>query len=335
MPPRKPRTKATPEASPKLLEALRFCGSILSDKGPPQETHIILNNRTAIAFNGILAAGYLIDEDITISPNNSLFTEALNKCGQNYSMVLLENGTLSIKGNKFQAKIPCLDPTQLPTTLPDNPIAPIGDSLKKAIEAVGVLATEDAQRMVAASVLIRKGSVVATNGAILFEAWHGWDLPTLAIPKAFVSPLTKQSKQLTQFGFSLSSASFFFEDNSWLKTQLYAEQWPDIDAILNKKANYFPIPVGFWEGVAAVSPFSSDGMVYFDDGIIRSHATDGVGASFEISGLPKGPIFNYKYLSLIKPHAKEIDFLAQGTQQGSTMLMFIGDEIRGNLLGRI
>jgi len=332
---RKPRTPKVPEASPKLLEALRFCGSILSDKGAPVETHLTLSNKTAVAFNGILAAGAYIDEDIFLAPNNTLLTEALSKCGQNFSLVQLDNGTLSIKGTKFKAIVPCLDPAQLSPALPDNPVIQITDGLKKAIEAVGVLATEDAQRVVAASVLIRQGSCLATNGAIIFEAWHGLDLPTLAIPKAFVGPLIKQSKALSWFGYSYNSASFFFEDNSWLRTQLYAEQWPDIDSILNTKANYFPIPSAFWEGLAAVAPFSVDGMVYFDDGIIRSHASDGVGASYEVKGLPKGPIFNHKYLSLIKPHAKEIDFLAQGTTRSTTMLMFVGDAIRGALLGRI
>lgn len=333
---RKPRTpKETNEAKPKLLEALNFCGSVLSDKGAPQETHLILQNKTAVAFNGVLAAGCYIDEDITCAPNNSMLTQALNKCGHNYSMVLLENGTISIKGNKFKAIVPCLEPSQLPSALPDNPSASISDELKKAIEAVGVLATEDAQRVVAASVLIRKNSCVATNGAIMFEAWHGLDLPTLAIPKAFVAPLVKQSKPLAYFGCSLSSASFFFDDNSWLRTQLYAEPWPEIDSLLNQQANFFPVPESLWEGLAAVAPFSTDGFVHFDNNLIKSHSSEGIGATYEVIGLPKGPVFNHKYLSLIKPHAKEIDFLAQGVSQGTTMLMFRGDAIRGNLLGRV
>lgn len=332
---RKPRTPKVPETSPKLLEALRFCGSILSDKGAPVETHVVLNNKTATAFNGILAAGCYIDEDIFAAPNNSLMIEALSKCGQNYSLVQLDNGMISIKGSKFKANVPCLDPSQLPSALPDQPAIKITNDLIKAIEAVGVLATEDAQRVVAASILIRDDTCIATNGAILFEAWHGFKLPTIAIPKAFVGPLTKQSKNVSWIGGSQNSISVFFEDNSWLRTQLYAEQWPDVDAIINKPANYFPIPSGFWEGLAAVAPFSVDGMVYFDDGLIRSHASDGVGASYEVKGLPKGPIFNYKYLSLIKPHAQQIDFLAQGTTQNTTMLMFVGEKIRGALLGRL
>lgn len=331
---RKPRLK-TPEASPKLLEALKFCGSILSDKGAPVETHLILQNKTATAFNGILAAGVIIDEDIFAAPNNSLMIEALSKCGQNYSMVQLDNGMISIKGNKFKAHVPCIDPSQLPQAIPDQPAIQITNDLIKAIEAVGVLATEDAQRVVAASILIRNDTCVATNGAILFEAWHGFKLPTIAIPKAFVGPLTKQSKNVAWIGGSLNSISIFFEDNSWLKTQLYVEQWPNVDDIVNRKANYKSIPDNFWDGLAAVSPFSVDGMVYFDNDLIKSHATDGVGASYEVKGLLKGPIFNHKYLTLIKPYATQIDFLAQGTTNNTTMLMFVGDRIRGALLGRI
>jgi len=308
---------------------------VLSDKGAPIETHIQLNNKTATAFNGILSAGHLIDEDIYACPANKLLIEAMSKCGETYSFIQLDQNRLQIKSDKFKAIVPCVDPETIPTASPNDVVCEITDDLKKAIETVSVLTSEEGQTIYTTSILVRANSVVSTNGFIMFEYWHGLNLPTLAVPKALATALINTDKKVNRFGFNETSATFFFEDNSWIKSQLFRDQWPNIDHLLNTQANLWPIPAGFWEGLAAVSPFSSDGLVYFDSGFIKSHATDGVGATYEIAGLPKGPIFNAKNLMLIKPHAKVIDFVAPGTTSSTTMLVFQGDAIRGAMLGRM
>ena len=331
--PRTPKAEIAKETNP-FLEALRFVNLVLHDKGAPIETHMRLQNKTVVGFNGIIGAGSLIQEDIYAAPNAKLIIEALSKCGQNLSITQLDNGRISIKSDKFKAIVPCIDPNSIPVMLPDTPIASINNELKKAIEAVGVLATEDAQRIVAASILIRQNSCLATNGSIIFEAWHGIDLPTLAIPKAFVQPIVKTQKQLKSFGFSASTATFWFEDKSWIRSQLFKEEWPQVDHLLNRPAKFFDIPKDFWEGLDAIAPFSNDGLVYFDDGLIKTN-DDGQGASYEVSGVPKGPIYNIKNLMTIRQHAKQIDFVSQGISQDTTMLCFVGDKIRGAMLGRV
>jgi len=332
---RKPRQpKASIEPNP-FVEALKFCSVVLSDKGTPNETHILLNNKTATAFNGILGTGHLINEEIYAAPNNKLMIDALSKCGQNLSITQLDSNRLSIKSDKFKAIVPCIDPVLLSAIQPDNPIGEINENLKLGLEAVYVLVNDNAQDIHLCSILLKANSVISTNGALLFEYWHGIDLPTLIIPKSFAQSLSNINKKLVQFGFSENSFTVWFEDNSWIKTQLFNKTWPNVDEILNKTANPFPVPSELWEGLDAVTPFSEDGLVYFDNELIRSHENDGVGASYKVTGLPKGPKFTAKNLALIKPYAKQIDFLAQGTTQNTTMLMFFGDNIRGCMLGRI
>lgn len=329
--PRKKVEQKNEESS--LLTALRFVQLVLHDKGAPIETHMRLQNKTVVGFNGVIGAGSFIQEDIFTAPNAKLMVEALSKCGQNLSITQLDNGRLSIKSDKFKATVPCLDPNSIPVIMPDTPVAEINDSLKKAIEAVSVLADDNATKPYLASSLMRSGSCLGTNGAVIFEAWHGIDLPTLALPKAFVEPIIKTNKNLTSFGFSESTATFWFNDQSWIRTQLFKEQWPQVDHLLNRPAKFFDIPNGFWEGLDAIAPFANDGLVYFEDCLIRTN-NDGQGASYEVA-VPKGPIFNIKNLMSIKQHAKQIDFVAQGISQGTTMLMFIGENIRGAMLGRV
>lgn len=339
--PSRPRKRATEATkSNGLLDAVRFVGSVLKDQGQPLETHIALNHTTATAFNGVVAAGALIEEDIYAAPNNKLLIEALSKCGENLSITQLDNDRLSIKSDKFKALVPCLDPTMFPVTNPDNALGPIEDTFKAAINSVGVLADAEADRVVAASILMAGGSVIATNGQVMFEAWHGQNLPTdIALPKNIIQPLIKAGKNLLTFGFSKSSFTFYFQDNSWLRTQLFAEPWPDIRPILDGPTNPFTLPGEFWQGLDAVAPFSPDGAVHFEKDRMQSHASPDLGASYDVPGLPRGPIFSIRNLQQAKPYIETADFFAQPNSKNNhielgKMLKFFGKNIRGVIVGR-
>ncbi len=77
--------------------------------------------------------------------------QALSKCGDSFSITQLDNDRLSIKANKFKAIVPCIEYSIMNEAQPDPPLAVIDDRFKAAIEAVGVLPTEGAQTVVAAS----------------------------------------------------------------------------------------------------------------------------------------------------------------------------------------
>lgn len=328
----KPRSKTTIQSN-SLLEAISFVGSILKDKGAAYETHISMKDNWAVGFNGILSAGHKIEEQIEAYPQNTLFSNALSKCGEGLSITLLETNRLSIKSGSFKALVPCVEGDLMHVIEPDKPIAVIDDRFKKALETVGVLAAENAQSVVTASILMNGFSLIATDRKFIMEAWHGIDLPPgLTLPKAFVGPLTKAKKPLAQFGFSEGSATFYFEDGSWLKTQTYADVYPDLNGLLNKQSNMWNVPDKFFEAVKAIEPFSDDGNIYFDTGFLRSHASDTVGASFEISGTPKGVIYPAKYLNMLNGLAEKIDFVTP--HNSGYCLMFQGASSRGLIAGR-
>ncbi len=332
---RQPRAKVEQKTNA-LLQALEFCSCVSEKLGASYETHIGLRSNWAVAFNGIVAAGSPIAEDILCHPHNLLFIEALSKCDDNFSLTQLDNNRLSIKSGKFKAVVPCLDPALMQSAIPDPPIVTITNKFKEAIEAVGVLASENAQHVLTASVLMNGPSVISTNRKMIFEYWHGLDLPpNIPLPKQFVAALVKQKKNLSKFGFSKSSATFYFEDGCWLRTQLYSDNWPDISNILNREANLWPIDPNFFKALEAVAPFSEDGNVYFDTNLIMSHADHGVGASHECNGLPKGATYPAKQLMMLKPHVKKIDYMAKNSHDSTGyMLKFEGDNVRGLIAGR-
>jgi hypothetical protein len=324
----KKRTEQAPASSNALLDALRFCSLITRDIGPINETHICLGAHWACASNGTIACGHPIIEDIYACPQSKLIIEALSKCNGSISFTQLDAAKLSIKSNKFKAVVPCIDPTLLNLAVPDPPVAAIDDRFKDGLAIVGVLAAENAQQIHLASILMNGETLVSTTGKMIFEYWHGINLPSdISLPKAIVDPITKTNKKLVKFGYSEHSVTIYFEDESWIKSQLYVERWPDIATILNRSSNPWPVPGDFWTALDAIAPFTESGFVYFDAGMLRSHDNAAQGACYEIAGLPKGLAFPAKSLALIRPYAQRIDFLAKDC------LMFYGERLRGAIAG--
>jgi len=333
MPP-KPRSKQSEPVKSGLLAALDFVSCVSDRVGAPYETHVGLRNKWAVAFNGIVAAGSPIPEDIVAYPHTLLLLEALSRCEESYSLTQL-NGSLSIKAGKFKAAVPSLDPILMPEAFPDPQIVGITNKFKEAVEAVGVLASENSLQLVTASILMNGQSVISTNGKMLLEYWHGLDLPpNVPLPKEFIKALTKQKKNLIGFGFSGNSATFWFEDNCWMKTQLYAEQWPDVSRILNREPNLWSIDQNFFKALDSVTPFSEDGNVYSRLNLLCSHADEGKGATYECNGIPAGFVYPIKQLKIMQPYVKSIDYMCNGIADSTYCLYFSGDECRGVISGR-
>lgn len=333
--PRKKPAEGAP-ASNSFLDALLFVGAVLKETGTPLETHILLSSHWAVGSNGIVTAGSPIKEKVEACPNYNLLKEALSKCENDFTIDKFEESDLNIyvRSGKFKAVVPCIDRNSIFISYPDAPVTTINDSFKKAIETVSVLINENGQYVYMCSILMNGMSVITTDTKMIFEYWHAINLPPgLLLPKAFAIVLGKISKNLLQFGFSQSSATFYFTDGSWIKTQLYNDTYPDVSRILNVKCNMLDIPKELFNGLNAVAPFSDNGLAYFDNGIIRSHLSEDIGASYEIAGLPKGLIFNIKQLQLIKDFAKQIDFFAQNSN--GPMTVFYGDNVRGCIAGRM
>lgn len=331
---RAPRSKPTAETKSSLLQALEFCAVVAEKIGAPYETHVGISNNWAISFNGIVAAGAPIVEDIICYPHTLLLVEALSKCTEGFSLTQLDNGRLSIKSGKYKAVVPCLDPALMQSALPDPMIAPITNAFREAVEAVGVLASEGAQHVLTASVLMNGPSVISTNRVMLMEAWHGLDLPpNVPLPKQFVAALVKQKKDLVGFGFSRSSATVFYDDNSWLKTQLYSDSWPDLNHVLNIDCNLWPVPNELWKAIDCIEEFSIDGHIYSKDGMLCSHSDEKEGANYECKGVPPNLIFTISQLKLLKPWVKRIDFTAHGPNNLKCIAAY-GDIARCIIAGR-
>lgn len=335
-PKKKPRARRAiakktegPNPAASLLAALKFIAVAQKKSGTVQQTHSMISGNWAAASNGVLTVATKIEEDLNACPHTGQLIDALSKVGGDLSLTQLPNA-LSIVSGALKAVVSCVEFVEVQITAPDEQCAVIDDRIKAAFDAVAGLATDGAQHAYLAAVLLQGGSAVATNGAALLEYWHGIDLPPgLLIPKASAVAIAKTSKTLTGFGFSPSSATFWFEDGSFMKTQLFGEQYPHYRGILEADGlNPWPLPDEFFKAVRAIESFSRNGIVYFKNGVLSSNEREEEASTYKIEGLPEGMGFNAKYLLAVEHAFKNVHF-----DEEANKAYFFSEGIRGVLMG--
>lgn len=322
------KKKPDPIKESNLLAALQFISVAQHSEGTIMQTHCRISNGTVIGFDGGMTAGDFVDEVLSVCPHTKTLITALSKCKESISITQLETGRLSVKSGKFRALVPCVPFDALPAVAPDDPCAAITDAVKSALAACVPLTIDSDPDAFKCGVLLQAESAVATNRHVLIEAWHGLDLPpNLLIPRASVMAIIKSPKSLSKFGFSHNSATFYFEDNSFIKTQLFTDQFPNYRKILDIPSSPVALPEGFYDALENISPFAEK-IVYFRNGKMHSHSDDAEGASCDVIGLTDGLAFQIEYLKLIRQHAHNMHFNAN--ERG--LALFFGENVRGGVM---
>lgn len=315
-------------ASLELSKKLKFVAQI-QKKDDGYASHCVIRNNMICSSDGVFSIGTPIDEDIEACPHSHNFIAALSKCGEHVSIAADKKG-LSVMSGKLSVKVATLELSLIPPIEPDLQIAVLNNELKKAFEVVGVLAKEGELRLPLATLLLEPYIVSATNGYAAMQYRHGIDLPPdLVLPKKFCDMVVKNPANLTAFGWSRNkSVTFWFDDGSFIKTQLQRGQWPDINSLLNGCSNPVDLPDGFSDSVLAVTSFSTTHLIEFGEGVITSDTDGKTLASYEIEGLPSGLIFNGVTLSAMIPHIQTADFRSYQSR-----MIFFGCD--GNMRGAL
>lgn len=319
-------TKKAEATNDSLLEALRFINPAQRETGNVAQTHCILSHGWAAATDGILTMGHKIQDDLAASPQTARLIAALSKCKDGVAITQLNEQTISVKSGKFTAKIPCVDVESIPLYWADPIIAPIDERFTTACRTIGHLSVDNAATVGLASMLGCGGSLFATNNFVIAEYWHGLELPPYwVMPKAAIAVLLKIEKKLVGFGFSGKSATFHFEDESFLKTQLYAEKWPNAArAFETMPADALLVPEHFFEGVNALADFADKSVIVCLENKLMAPAQDTDASDYEVPGLLPGCAFRPKQLQQIESLAKKMDFTSS-----DRMAYFYGENVRG------
>lgn len=324
---------AKPATATGLLEALSFIAVAGTKDDVPYKKHVILNNGYAVCHNGILTAGFPIIENLECCPHLDLLTKALKKCGQELAITENENGSLSIKGEKLRATIPCIPFTELPIMdhfAPSPSVAAIDDRLKQAFEVCGPVVSETGLKMIESAIHLQANFCTACDGKMGVQYWHGIDLPPdLIIPKMFIQAVAKCKYKLVGFGYVPgTSITFWFENKAFLKTNLYNDKYPidSVNRLLNVSLNPIDIPKDFFEAFSVVSEFSGENTAEVLDGKVFAKGENTIEADYKVDNLKGDVVLNNEYIKLIEPYAKKFDITSDKEK-----VFFFGENVRGML----
>lgn len=330
-----PRKNKQPTTTSALLDAVRFVGLTLKEKGAVNDQFCMIANGWITAFNGVTAMGAPIVQQFMAAPHNKRLHDALAGCGAELSIAQLADDKLHVRSGDFQAFVPCCPANMLRELIqprPDMPTSAVDDTLKAAIVRAGVLASAKAQSVLCNAVVLNSGSVIATNNTCIIEMWHGFGMrDDIKLPKVAVALLTKIKKKLSGIGFSANTFTFHFVDGSWLKTNLFTEVNPDMRKCLlqqDRVQNATAAPKDFFAVVGKLAKFAYDGRVYCTNDAITAWENAGRETSaegtYDVPGAPANISFLANDLLEVADLVETIDFRAL---PGAAM--FFGNNCRG------
>ena len=301
---------ASPAAS--LLNALRFICVAQRKAGPTNVQFCNASHHWVAASDGIVTAAHPIQEDIQTCPQTHPLIEALSTVAQEreLSITQLTPHALAITSGAFRGLISCVAPAEIPITGPDPTAVQLnpgqGVLMQHALASVASLAVDGSPEAIKAGVYLQAKSAVATDGAALLECWHGVDLPGAVLMPRYAAIAVGATKHaLIGLGASASSVTFHFQNGAWLKTQLYAERYPNYQHFFDTSpgAKVWAAPLDFFKAIDTIESFSKTGTVHFNAQGIASDSTKEQASTYRVEGLPD-MAFKAKLLLSVK-HAFE------------------------------
>jgi hypothetical protein len=300
--PRKTRTKQA--ETEKLVAAIKFVAASHRTGGAIYQDHFTIQNKTVIAFDGILAAGALIDEDLCVYPNIKQVLASIDHCKTASSLTQINPQMLRISSSSFRANIQCTDASRMQHAWPDDPTVAINQGFIEALIIAGKLVSDTADNVIQASVMVTDHMVASTDNGMAIQIWTGIGTcgHTVAVPKVFINLLAKTSKEPSYLGIGKNSLTVFYTDNSWYRTQLYDVSWPPIDRVFTHSDDvvFGALEPDFHKAVADVLPFVESNVMFIADNIIASHTTNEHGAFAAMKFSMGNFKTNAKHLSLLK-----------------------------------
>lgn len=314
-----------------MYQSLKFCaGSVAKKDFVIDLKHFAIENGRVRGFNGTLALCTPIPFDINCNPNAEQLIKAVSKCNDTIQLSLTKAGRLSVKSAGFKAFIDCVQ-GETNHVEPEGEFVEFdGELLLKGIQACAPFIGSDASRPWANGVLIKGQSIFATNNVMLVEYWLGSTFPiTVNIPCAAVREMQRIGEAPVNAQVTTNSITFHYSGDRWLRTQLFATEWPDLSKVLDRPSEQVPVDERIFEGLESVKSFVDKmGTIYLFKDELRTHMDEQEGAGFAMDGFGHEGKYNIDMLNLLKDTAVTIDWSTYPSP-----CMFLGERIRGAIIG--
>lgn len=316
-----------------MLKSLKFVqGSIAKKDFLPALTHFVIEMGKVRGFNGVIALCSPIPFDIACRPKADTLIKSIAACDETIQLSLTAAGRLAVKAGKLRTYIDCVQETTV-HPLPEGRFVQFdGAVLLEGLKAVEPFIGNDASRKWANGVLVKDGSLFATNNVMLVQYWVGNLFDTVVnLPAVAVKEMLRINEPPAYAQLAEGSITFHYEGERWLRTQLYeTETWPDLNLVLGRPSIQTPIEEELFLAIETVKPFVGKlGTIIFNEQGITTTTEENEGASYDVPGLAGVTgRYNIVHLELLKGAAKTIDWNGYPGP-----CMFQNDRLRGAIIG--
>jgi len=321
-----------------MLADLKFLSGAVARKDYVAELcHFTIYDGRAGSHDGLLSMSTPISLGLDVTPHATTMMKAIAACDDDKTLSLhvTPAGKLAIKSGAFRTYVNCLpNDTRVEQPMPEGDTLPVAPTLMDAIKALAPFMSVDASRPWSQGLYIRENSAFATNNIILAEYWHGSAFPhDVILPADAVAQLLKAKTPPIAAQVSPSSATFHFEGERWMRTQLVDQAYPfdKLQTILGRAASPQELTPSFFEALAKLKPFVDEqaGVRIYPDRVTTSDAGDQTGSTVEVEVAGGNGHFNVNQLLLLEDVASAVDWLTHPAP-----CYWQGKRMRGVIIGR-
>lgn len=315
-----------------MLDTLRFVlGAVAKKDFVAALNHFQIKDGFIKGHNGGITICAPIDFDLNITPKATTFVKAVSTCTGPIALSMTAGGKLTVKSGKFRVHVECLE-TEYPSINPEGAVTELPNGgILEALKCLMPFIANDASRIWARGIMFRGHSAFATNNVVLLEYWLGASFPVpINIPKTAVAEMVRIGEDPIRMQSDENSATFFYADGRWLKTQLYTLEWPDLSKVLDRESNQKVPPADFFDSLKSAEPFVDKlRRIYLKPGKISTEDGDtGSGATIEVDELAETGVYNIDYLIGLEGTAATLDLSAYPGP-----VIFYGSKVRGAIIG--
>lgn len=294
--------------------------------------HFAIEGGKVRSYNGLVALCSPIPFDIDCYPKADMLFKAIQNCEETVQLSLTPAGKLRITSGNFKALVPCIEKSEM-HSFPTGSMYKIeGQALIDAFKVLEPFIGDDASRPWANGILMKGSSAFATCNVVLVEYWTGLNIPHVVnIPGPAIREVLRLKEAPVALQIDDNSITFHFESERWVRTQLFATDWPDLEKILSMPSNPSPIDERIFVSMEKIKAFlEKDRKVVFQkDSVSTTADSESDGGFVALSGSDMTGVYSWDMLMLLKGVATSADFSTYPSP-----CMFFGDRLRGAIVGR-
>lgn len=298
-----------------MLKALRRVAAAVSSRDLiPCLTHFHVYGQRVQAGNGNVVLDGPFPSTLDMTVPAARFLAAIAAC-KGVVEVTQSATRVSIKSGKFRAWVPTFAQNEYPRIAPSGgeclPCPPLRRVLRTVYDFIG----NDASRPWGCAVLLHDDYAWATMNTALVRAPLSWPKGhVVELPRFVVDELLTIEEEPCTFSHDAGSVTFYYADGTWLRSQLYSAEWPDVTKFGVMLGGECEVaPPGLLEAVENLLPFVKDAKFPVLKLSAKGLSTQEGDHFAEQSDweLPE-VAHDARILQLVLPHATHVNFTPEG-----------------------